>query len=180
MDDRMRVSMAIERALVAGDLPAARKGLGNPSGWPDVVDPYLGVSVLSRALACAPMAAIHELLELGANPNFHPLDDGFPVLIDVIHHWREDRSARRRSDRHDALVELLAAGADVHARGLNDWTALHCACVHDDGEAVGLLLAAGADPLARTRIDDLESVIELAERHGGAADQVLKAWLAER
>jgi ankyrin repeat protein len=33
-------------------------------------------------------------------------------------------------------------------------------------EAVELLLAAGADPQARTRIDDYETPIELAERAG--------------
>jgi ankyrin repeat protein len=125
------------------------------------------------------LATIRELLEAGAHPNLHPIDDGFPALIDVIHHRREDVPGRRCSDRHDALMALLAAGADMAARGLNDWTALHIAC-DIDGEAVALLLDAGAEPFARSRLDDFESAIEIAEHHLGAANQVLQAWLAGR
>lgn len=178
MDDRMRASVALERALEAGDLFAAREALGNPSDWPNALDPYLGFTVLTRALSCAPLGTIRELLAAGANPNLHLIDDGFPALIDVIHHRREDVPARRWKDRHDVLVALIAAGADVHARGLNGWTALHVACVHDDGDAVALLLDAGADPFARTNIDDFERPIDIAEHHLGAANLVLKAWLA--
>ena len=173
----MRASIELERALEAGDLDAARRALGDPDGWPNVTDPYLFDSVLGRALGCAPLAAIEALLAAGADPNFHPQDDGFPSLFDVLHHRRADRPELRRwHDRHDVLRALLAAGAEVDARGLNDWTALHHACADGDAVAARLLLEAGADPHARTRIDDLETPLEIAEQVGGEVLRVLRDY----
>ncbi len=101
--------------------------------------------MLQVALGWAPLETIRELLDAGADPNFQPMDDGFPSLIGV-------------------LALLLEHGGDVHRRGLNDWTALHFAAAADDADAVTMLLEAGADPDARTRIDDLETPVEIAER----------------
>jgi len=173
----MRASITFERALESGDVDAARAALDDPDGWPNVVDPYLGDTVLSRALGCAPLEAIRKLLADGADPNFRPQDDGFPSLIDVIHHRRSDRPELRKfDDAHELLRMLIAAGADVEARGLNDGTALHFACWYDDAEAVRILLDAGADPQARTRIDDLETPAEIAEANGGNALRALDEW----
>lgn len=163
----MRASIELERALEAGDVDAARRALDDPPGWPDVVDPYLGDCVLSRAIGCAPLAAIRALVQQGADPNFHPRDDGFPTLIDVIHHRR-----LRFGDTHDLLRLLVGAGADPNVRGFNDGTALHWACWHRDAEAVRILLAAGADPDIRTRIDDCETAYEAAEAAGGDVAEV--------
>ena len=177
-DDRMRASIAFERALEAGDLEAARHALGDPTGWPDVVDPYLGDTVLSRAIGCAPLTVIQSLLAQGADPNFRMQDDGFPALIDVIHHRRNDRPELRQwSDAHEVLRALLAAGADVHTVGLNGGTALHFACWYDDAVAVRLLLEAGADPHRRTTVDDQETSVEIAEQQRGEAHRVLTEWL---
>jgi ankyrin repeat protein len=49
---------------------------------------------------------------------------------------------------------------------VNDYTPLHHAAARDDAEAVLLLLAHGADPSARTRIDDRTTPLEEAERGG--------------
>ena len=173
----MRAYIALERALERGDVDAARLALGDPDGWPNVLDPYVGAPVLSLALGCAPRDAIGQLLAQGADPNFRVADDGFPPLIDVIHHRRDDRPELRRwSDAHELLAMLIAAGARVDERGLNDWTALHFAAGYDDEVAVGLLLEAGADPHARTRIDDFETPVEVAEKVGPRALTVLRAW----
>jgi ankyrin repeat protein len=175
MDDRMRASMELERALEAGDLAAARAALGDPPDWPNVVDPYLGTTVLSMAIGCAPLPVLRQLVADGVDPNFHRADDGFPTLVDVIHHRRADRPELRRwHDAHEVLRLLLDAGADVHARGLNDWTALHFACSNDDGVAVAMLLDAGADPGARTRIDDFETPLDIAVQLDGEALRVLR------
>ncbi|XP_047100863.1 ankyrin repeat domain-containing protein 2B-like [Schistocerca piceifrons] len=48
------------------------------------------------------------------------------------------------------LRALIAAGADVGARGGGGWTALHCAAYRGDIEAVRLLVGAGAAVDART------------------------------
>src|SRR5207244_13165358 len=57
---------------------------------------------------------------------------------------------------------LLAAGADVGQRGVNDYTPLHLAAAQGDLRAVDILLEAGSDPNEITRIDDLETPLEVA------------------
>lgn len=54
----------------------------------------------------------------------------------------------------------------MQQRGLNDWTPLHYAVSLDDAEAVEVLLAHGADVDARTRIDDCDTPVQLAESCG--------------
>jgi ankyrin repeat protein len=175
----MEICIAFETAMAANDLPAARAALGDPPDWPNSIEPYMRTTVLRVALGASTLATIQQLLDLGADPNLEPVDDGFPALIDVLHHRRDDRPelAHRWTDRNDVLRVLLAAGADVHARGLNDWTALHLAVIDDDPVAVQLLLDAGADPHAKTRIDDLESPLDIAEASAPKALEVLRRWL---
>ena len=174
MTPEMEICMAFEAAMAADDLDAARAALGDPEDWPNSIDPYMRNTVLRVALGASSLATIERLLELGADPNLVPVEDGFPTLIDVLHHRRDDRPelAHRWTDRNDVLRVLLAAGADVHARGINDWTALHLAVMDDDPVAVELLLDAGADPTAATRIDDFESALDIAE--SGAAPKALE------
>jgi len=177
----MRASIAFEHALERGDLLAARNALGDPDDWPNSLDPYLHTYVLSAALGCARLETIRQLLRDGADPNLIGLDDGFPALIDVLHHRRNDRPELRRwGDRLPLLAELLAAGADVHARGLNDWTALHFAVADDDPIAVWMLLRHGADPDARTTIDDFETPLEIAEAHSPRALAAISEWRAQK
>ena len=49
---------------------------------------------------------------------------------------------------------------------MNDWTPLHHAAATDDVRAIELLLAHGADPNARTRIDDHATPLAEAEHLG--------------
>jgi ankyrin repeat protein len=69
-----------------------------------------------------------------------------------------------RPDRLELLRLLLSRGAESGQRGLNDWTPLHYAVARDDLPAIELLIAHGADINARTRIDDLTTPLEEAER----------------
>jgi uncharacterized protein len=67
------------------------------------------------------------------------------------------RNSTRVAPLHSAVAggnveivrELLAHGADVHARQDLGFTALHGAAVEGNDEMIGLLLAHGADPTAR-------------------------------
>jgi uncharacterized protein len=61
---------------------------------------------------------------------------------------------------------LLEFGADPDQRGINDYTALHMAVGERNLDAVRVLLAAGADPRLKTRIDDYETPGSLADRIG--------------
>jgi ankyrin repeat protein len=155
----MRQAVELERALRADDLDAARAACRDPSAFPQVVDARTGGTVLQLALFWSSTATIGALLDAGADPNFEALD-GFPALLLVVHHRRDD------TERLGIVSALLASGADLDARGLNDWTALHAAATHGDTSMVRLLLDAGADPGVRTRIDDLATPADEANRAG--------------
>jgi uncharacterized protein len=151
-------AIAIHNAYVAGDLAALMRALGDPPDFPNARGPDgVGTIPLEYAIYHSPLVFIRELLERGADPNY-PDHAGFPSLIAAIDRDRPDRCA--------VLEMLLAAGADIAQRGINDWTPLHHAVARNDLDAITLLLAHGADPHARTRIDDRTTPLEDAEQHG--------------
>ncbi len=154
---------AAAEAAAAGDIDAFRRALGDPPGFPDcVLDAAflgLGERPLDIAIGCAPPAFVAALLAAGADPDAAAAD-GFPPLFQAID--------AARPDRHAILAALLAGGADPGQRGINDGTALHHAVARGDIAAVRLLLAHGADPMARTRIDDRTTPLEDAEAAGFA------------
>jgi uncharacterized protein len=149
-------AMSMERAVVAGDVDALRAAFGEDPAFPNVRD-ECGQWALDHAIYRGPLSLVRALLSLGADPNY--IDDGgFPSLFAAV-----DRAG---PDRHEVLSMLLAAGADVEQRGMNDYTALHHAACRDDARAVELLLNHGADPSARTRIDHWATPLEEAEQFG--------------
>jgi ankyrin repeat protein len=158
--------MAIDRACRAGDLEALRAALGHPADFPNSRPPIgAGDHCLEYAIYHAPLALVRSLLELGADPNY--ASSGFPSLLAAL--------STVRPDRLDILALLLEFGAAVDQRGLNDWTPLHYAVARDDPRAVELLLAGGADPQARTRIDERSMPLEDALRLGrGEAARLLR------
>ena len=161
--DIYRQHKAAHHAYVTGDLPALRAALGEPPDFPNCRQPFdlaIGDHPLEYAIYWSPLGFIEQLLKLGANPNY-PDHAGFPSLIAGL--------STRRPDKLEVLELLLASGADVGQRGVNDWTPLHYAVVERDAEAVRLLLAHGADPMLKTRIDDCTSPLEDADAVGFTA-----------
>lgn len=151
--------MGVERLQAAyeqGDIEALRAELGHPEEFPNIRD-ECGCWCLEYALYHAPLPLVKKLLELGANPNY-PDSGGFPSLFAALD--------SNQADRGDRLTLLLNYGADIQQRGINDYTPLHYAATHNDGEAVSLLLARGADPTERTRIDHYATALEEAEYFG--------------
>lgn len=157
----------IDRAFKSGDLEALRAAVEDPALVPNG---YLGLGIgscLVYAVYHSPLAFVRQLLESGANPN-EPVDDGFPPIIAALSCARAEPGAGRRTDVDDILRLLLSFGADPNQRGVNDYTPLHMAVAEGNISAIRILLDGGADPALRTRIDDYETPVELAERAGHA------------
>jgi len=154
-------AIAVHEAYRKGDLAALKAALGDPPDFPNGRNPPgFEAGGLEYAIYHSPLAFIRTLLELGAEPNY-PNHAGFPALIAALSAGRLDRLA---------IVELLLAhGAEIEQRGINDYTPLHYAAASDDAQAIELLLAHGADPGARTRIDDRATPLEEARMLGRKA-----------
>jgi len=157
----------IDTAFKQGDLAALRAAVDDPAVIPNGPMPLTIGRCLEYAIYHSPLAFIRTLLDIGADPN--PADhSGFPPLIAALSCSRSRPGSPARPDVPAIVSLLLEFGVDPNQRGINDYTALHMAVGERNAEAVKLLLAAGADPQARTGIDDYETPIELAERMGRA------------
>jgi uncharacterized protein len=157
--ERYRLFKAIDDAFKAGDFEELSQALGGSPRWFDETMPFefgLGRPV-EYAIYWSPLAFVEQLIEAGSNVNYED-EAGFPALIAALSTDRVDRLQ---------LVEILIQhGADLHRRGVNDWTPLHYAVSRSDLDAIRLLLESGADPTLRTRIDDFTSPLEEAEAAG--------------
>ncbi|HEX2474707.1 MAG TPA: ankyrin repeat domain-containing protein [Lacipirellulaceae bacterium] len=139
--------------------------MDDPSSVPNGRMPLTIGPCLEYAIYHSPLSLIRELLEAGADTN--PTDHaGFPPLIAALSCSRPHPGSPGRTDTAEVLALLLEFGADPNQRGLNDYTPLHMAVSERHPAAVRLLLAAGADPNLRTRIDECETPSEMAERAG--------------
>jgi ankyrin repeat protein len=145
----------IDQAFAAGDLAALREELGPEFPHGDIPFPFH--PVLEYAITMSPLPFVQTLLDLGLDPNYES-DQGFPSLLAAL--------STKREDKYPLLGLLLAAGADVNQRGLNDWTPLHYAAATDDTRAIEFFAAHGADLDARTRIDDYTTPLEEAQSLG--------------
>lgn len=150
----------IDAAFKAGDLDALRRLATDDDRFPDTFADLAVGACLPYAIYHGPLTLISALLDEGANPNFDP-GDGFPPVIALMS-CVTAADHRRHADAIDVLELLLLRGADPDQRGLNDYTPLHWVAGLGDLRLIECLLAAGANPLLKTRIDDLETPRELA------------------
>jgi hypothetical protein len=108
----------------------------------------LAIATKSELLAAA-------ILDLGLDVNRN--DDGFTLLMTAID----------ASDDDPVMVTLLLDhGADLQARGINDFTPLHRAASWGFVRVVLCLLDRGAQIDARTRIDDYSTPLIVAAQAG--------------
>ncbi|MDD5322529.1 MAG: ankyrin repeat domain-containing protein [Methylococcales bacterium] len=155
----------IDAAFRTGDLAALRAAVDEPDSLPNGPMPLTIGSCLEYAIYHSPLPFIHQLLEIGADPN--PADHaGFPPLIAALSCSRPQPGSPGRLDVQEILKLLLAFKADPNQHGINDYTPLHMAVSEHNIRAVELLLQAGADPRLRTRIDNCETPREMAEEAG--------------
>lgn len=171
--DEQRAALQLERALISGDLEALHRQL--EGAHPDAIRIHpTGEVLIHYAIGLATPEAIQHLVKLGADVNY-VANDGFPALVNAIHHY--DRAEERRR-----VVRLLIdAGADLERVGINGYRPLHCAAMTEDRKLVRMLLDAGADPYARTTVDDCWTAVEEAEEYGAPLGaEAIRDWLAEQ
>ena len=155
----------LDAAFSGGDLEALRREIGDLGNFPNVApDAAIGLPLV-YAIDHSPLSLVRELLDAGADPNSDS-GDGFPPLIAALTSATPTPGATVRHDLRELVELLLRRGADVEQRGFNDYTSLHLAAAEGDLAMVELLLRHGADPNQITRIDDMETPLELAERAG--------------
>jgi ankyrin repeat protein len=152
---------AIDAAFRAGDLEGLRAAVEDASVVPNGPMPLAIGPCLVYAIYHSPRRFIAELLALGADPDGAD-GDGFPPLIAALSCLRTAPGTTGRQDVPAVLSLLLDHGANPDQRGLNDWTPLHMAVAERSLPCVQLLLARGADPTCRTRIDAYDTPREFA------------------
>ena len=122
-------------------------------GFPDGVDPFIGRRWIINAIDVGSTSAIEWMLSRGVDLAFRD-EEGYTPLHAAIE--------SRAPDREQRLELLLAAGASVDLKGINDWTPAHMAAARDDVDALRLLVRFGADLSIRTEIDDYATPLEEA------------------
>jgi uncharacterized protein len=121
-----------------------------------------GFTALHYAAFFGDGATAETLLKAGADPDVRSRNE-FAVM--PLHSAVAGR-------RHDVVVTLVAAGADVNVAQRHGYTPLLGAAENGDAETVDLLLGAGADSSART--DDGRGAADLARAggHESVADRL--------
>jgi len=155
----------LDTAFRTGDLDALRAAAEDPAYIPNGPMPLTIDNCLEYAIYHSPVPFIRTLLKIGADPT--PENHaGFPPLIAALSCIRSQPGSPGRPDVLEILRLLLSFGCDPGQRGLNDWTALHMAVAERSVAAVEILLDGGADSTIRTRIDDCETPLEMAQQAG--------------
>jgi len=143
--------------LESGD-PAALEALSSELvGFPHGEDPYVGRRWITNGIDVGSRVSVQWMLSQSVDLNFRDAE-GYTPLHSAL--------GRELPDRHEVLELLLAAGAPVNLKGVNDWTPAHMAAAYDDVEALRILVRYGADLTIRTEIDDYATPLEEARNLG--------------
>ena len=148
--------------LESGSLDELEQLAAEIPGFPGGVDPYIGTRWIINAIDGGSARTVRWMLGKGIDLSFRE-EDGATPLHSAIE--------RTRDAKYEILEELIAAGASLNLKGVNDWTPAHLAAARDDVEALRILVRHGADLSIRTGIDDYATPLEEA-RHLGKFNAV--------
>jgi ankyrin repeat protein len=140
--------------MKSGDVARLTELTAIESTFPDGVDSFIGRRWIINAIDGAPLTTIEWMLGTGVDLSFRD-DEGYTPLLATIESGR--------TDRVELLQRLIAAGAPINKKGINDWTPAHMAAARDDVDTLKVLVAAGADLSIRTDIDDCATPLEEAK-----------------
>ena len=153
----------ILEAIIAGDIAALNEIAQLVDDFPAGRDDFVGRQWITNAIDCGTLSAVSWILEKGVPLDFRD-EEGYTVLHSALD--------RKPPERCELMRLLVAAGADLNLRGINDWTPAHLAAIRNDVEALKILKEAGADFDVRTGFDDYATPLEEAQNLGGAAEAV--------
>lgn len=152
----------IMKPIMAGDIAALEEVAEIVDDFPTGKDDFIARHWITNAIDCGTIEVVTWMLSKGAPVVFE--DAGFTALHSAID--------REKPDRIEIMKMLLEAGADINARGINDYTPAHHAAVRNDVEALEVLVEGGADLAIRTRIDEYATPLEEAEILGNSSETV--------
>jgi ankyrin repeat protein len=132
------------------------RSFANDETWFDVE----GSTPFLRAALAGDLAAMQLLVEHGANPNLATKSDDTPLMAAAGLGWAAYWTSNAPYSRLDAVKFCLDHGADVNARDVKGYNALHGAAFRGDNETVKYLISMGADVHATTK--DGDTVADLA------------------
>lgn len=143
----------IVTSLLAGDIATLDEFAQKVEGFPAGKDEFVHRYWITTAIHSGNASVVEWMLDKGAPINFRD-DEGYTVLHSALE--------SEHLDKYEIMHVLIEAGADVNAKGINDWTPAHLAAVYNDVEALRILYDAGADFTIRTEIDDYATPLEEA------------------
>jgi ankyrin repeat protein len=126
------------------------RSFANDETWFDVE----GSTPFLRAALAGDLAAMQLLVEHGANPNLATKSDDTPLMAAAGIGWAAYWTSNAPSARLDAVKFCLDHGANVNAKDVKGYTALHGAAFRGDNETVKYLISVGADIHATAKDGD--------------------------
>jgi ankyrin repeat protein len=152
---KLVLSDSLIRLVQSGSLEGICSAIQDQPGCVDLADED-GNTLLDYAIGLRKVGLVRALIVMGAKLD---VADGTSTYL----HDAVDVGGQAGLDIGRAL---LSGGADTNLLAFNDWTPLHRAAEYGYVDFVKLLLEYGADPNARTRIDERDTPLMTSARAG--------------
>ena len=139
--------------LMSGEVKDFEELSALDDDFPNGCDTYLQSQWIMHAISSGSLTSVQWMLEQQVELLFCE-NDGYTVIHAVLD--RDDEH------KYTILEALLNAGADVNAKGINNWTPAHMAAVRNDVQSLKMLVEHGADLTIKTAIDNYATPLEEA------------------